>query len=43
MVNDKMKKSKRSDLMPIIQLLGILVNLIFKAIRQYKKSQKAQD
>ncbi len=29
--------------MPIIQLLGILVNLIFKVIRQYKKSQKAQD
>jgi hypothetical protein len=38
-----MKTRKRGDLMPILQLLGILVNLIFKAIRQYKKSQKAQD
>ena len=38
-----MKTRKRGNLMPIIQLLGILVNLIFKAIRQYKKSQKAQD
>jgi hypothetical protein len=38
-----MRKSRRGNLMPILQLLGILVNLIFKAIRQYKKSQKAQD
>ena len=38
-----MKTRKRGNLMPIIQLLGLLVNLIFKAIRQYKKSQKAQD
>ena len=38
-----MKTRKRGNLMPIIQMLGLLVNLIFKAIRQYKKSQKAQD
>jgi len=38
-----MKKFRRGNLMPIIQLLGLLVKLIFKAIRQYKKSQKAQD
>ena len=39
-----MKNGKRGDWIAVVKLLGILVSLIMKAIKQYKKkSEKSQD
>ena len=35
-----MKKGKRGDWIAVVKLLGILVSLIMKAIKQYKKQSK---
>ena len=39
-----MKKGKSGDWIAVLKMLGILVSLIMKAIKQYKKkSEKSQD